>query len=139
MKVLIIDGSDLIRGRLLDLLRDSRDIEVVGQSSNAIDAITDVWRLRPDIVVMDIQLPAGNGIEVLHKIKQHQPGVTVIVLTECSDTIYRHKCLSSGADFILDKASQFYDITDVLKQLNSDKQVNQDREAVKVLKAQEGV
>lgn len=118
MKVLIADGSALIRNRLVDSLEDVKDIEIIGQAKNAIETIAEVWKLNPDAVVMDIQMPAGNAIEVLQSIKKHKPSTCVIVLTSSGDPVYREKCMALGAHSFLDKATEFYRVAEILKGLS---------------------
>jgi DNA-binding NarL/FixJ family response regulator len=118
MKVLIADGSALIRNRLVDSLQEVKDIEIIGQAKNAIETVADVWKLNPDAVVMDVQMPAGNGIEVLQSIKKHKPSTFVIVLTSSDDPVYRQKCMALGAHSFLDKATEFHRVAEILKGLN---------------------
>ncbi|MCX5997656.1 MAG: response regulator transcription factor [Chloroflexi bacterium] len=117
MKVLIADGSSLIRNRLVDSLNGDKDIEIIGQAKNAIETIAEVWKLNPDAVVMDIQMPAGSGTEVLQSIKKHKPSTCVIILTSSDDPVYREKCLALGAHSFLDKATEFYRVAEILKGL----------------------
>ncbi len=119
MKVLIADGSALIRERLVEVINAAGVAEVIGQSNNGVEAITDVWRLDPDVVVLDIHLPHGNGIEVLKKIKKHQPSISVIMLAWSDDPLYREACLALGADAYINKASEFYKIGETLERLNN--------------------
>ena len=118
MKVLIADGSALIRNRLIDSLKDNKDIEIIGQAKNAIETIAALWKLNPDTVVMDIQMPTGSGIEVLQSIKKHKPSTCVIVLTSSDDPAYREKCMALGAHSFLDKATEFYRVAEILKGLS---------------------
>jgi DNA-binding NarL/FixJ family response regulator len=117
MKVLIADGSALIRNRLIDSLKDDKDIEIIGQAKTAIETMAAIWQLNPDAVVMDIQMPAGNAMEVLQSIKKHKPSTCVIVLTSSDDPIYREKCLALGAHSFLDKATEFYRVAEILEGL----------------------
>lgn len=115
MKVLIADGSPLIRGRLVDLLHEQKGVAVAGQAGSAAEAVSESWRSKFDAVIMDIHLPGGNGFEAMHRIKQHHPETRIIVITEFTGGIYRQKCMAAGADYILDKATQFYEIASVLQ------------------------
>ena len=118
MKVLIADGSALIRDRLADSLTADNEIEIIGHANNAIETVAALWKFNPDAVVMDTQLPAGSGIEVLQSIKKHKPSTHVIVLTSSNDPIYREKCIAMGAHAFLDKATEFYVAADILKELH---------------------
>ena len=117
MKVLIVDDSSLIRERLRDLLTELPGIEIIGEAQDKPEAIDSVQKLNPDVVILDICMPNGNGIDVLQDIKKNGPSRQVIVLTNYTNPYYQQKCTTAGADFFFDKATDFEKITEVLKQM----------------------
>ena len=70
-----------------------------------------------DVVILDIHMPEGNGLDVLHTIKQDGVGRMVIILTNYPYPGYRQKCLQAGADFFLDKSAEFDQIPALVEQL----------------------
>jgi two-component system, NarL family, response regulator DevR len=90
-------------------------IEVVGQAQNVPDAVRAIREHRPDLVIQDIQMAGGSGLELLAAIKQGEKAPVVIVLTNDSEPPYRKAYLQAGADFFLDKSSQFDQIPEVLR------------------------
>ncbi len=104
MLIFIADDSDPLRERLTALLSEIEGAEVVGQARNAAQAIEGVRSLNPDLVILDIQMPGGNGIDVLKTIKQDASPPLVIMLTNHVYPQYRKKCMELGADFFLDKS-----------------------------------
>lgn len=104
MMIFIADDSDPVRERLTALLSDIEGAEVVGQARNAAEAIEGVRSLNPDLVILDIQMPGGNGIDVLKAIKRGPSPPIVIMLTNHAYPQYRKKCMALGADFFLDKS-----------------------------------
>jgi DNA-binding NarL/FixJ family response regulator len=68
------------------------------------------------VVILDIRVPGGSGFEVLQNIKQGQAAPIVIVLTNYPYSVYRQKCLQAGADFFLDKSTEFDQIPALLEQ-----------------------
>ncbi len=125
MRVFIADDSAIFRKVLLSSISQCGDAEVVGEAENAMDAIEAINRLRPDIVVLDIRLKAGTGIDILHSIKKTESGTPLtIVLTNFPYDQYRRVSISLGADYFFHKATQFTDFVSVLKglipQLNSE-------------------
>ena len=104
MKVFIADDSMGLIERLLALLSEIPGIEVVGQAHDAPEALAQISKLNPDVVLLDIQMPGGGGIRALRQIKQRRPAPIVLMLTNYSYQQYRQKCMESGADLFLDKS-----------------------------------
>lgn len=100
IRVLIVDDSLLIRTILRDMLKGSLDVEVVGTAVNGIDALEKTSKLRPDVVILDIEMPRMGGLEVLETLQERRIRPKVIVLsTQASrgaDTTRR--ALQLGAD-----------------------------------------
>ena len=115
--VFIVDDSPVVRDRLIQLLGDVPQIEIVGQADIAFEAIQSIRRLRPRAVVLDISMPGGSGIYVLETIVKERPRPTIIMLTNFTTEQYRRKCLQLGADFFFDTSCAFEKVTDVLRQL----------------------
>lgn len=117
LRVLIVDDSALLRGYLMDILRELETIRVVGQAIDATQAVELVAKRRPDVVILDIQLPGVSGIDVLHAVKAHHPAPVVIMFTNYPYPQYRQKCMELGADFFFDKSLEFDALRDVLTSL----------------------
>jgi DNA-binding NarL/FixJ family response regulator len=121
-RVFLVEDSALIRERLLQLLAGLDGVEVVGDADNAVDAIAGIVAAAPDAVVLDIKLKNGSGIDVLKRIKQSLPSVTVIMLTNYATNEYRRRCLEAGAEYFLDKTNEFENLRGILHQLRHDNQ-----------------
>lgn len=117
MKVFIADDSAIISERLIEIISDLPGIEIIGLAQGVKAAIESIRKLKPDVVILDIGMPGGNGIDVLENIKKDKSNTTVMMLTNHSQHQYRKKCLDSGADFFFDKSTEFEKMTEVLKQL----------------------
>lgn len=116
IRVFVVEDSKVIRQRLFALLTGLPGVEIVGDSDTAADAILGITDLAPDIVVLDIKLKNGSGIEVLRTIRQRLAGVTVIMLTNYATDEYRKKCLDAGADYFLDKTNEFERLAPIFTQ-----------------------
>jgi DNA-binding NarL/FixJ family response regulator len=99
------------------MLDELAGIEIVGQAENVAEAISAIQNLQPDVVILDIRLPDGNGIDVLRNIKQDGVGPMVIILTNYPYPGYRQRCLNAGADFFLDKSTEFDQIPALFERL----------------------
>ena len=115
--VFIVDDSPIVRERLATLLSELPNVEVVGQADIAFEAIDSIRKLRPSVVVLDISMPGGSGMQVLESIKQDRPETIVIMFTNFAHDHYRQKCIELGADYFFDKSTEFERVTEVLRRL----------------------
>jgi DNA-binding NarL/FixJ family response regulator len=117
MRVLIADDSPVVVERLVDLLKDVPGVELVGQAKDAPEAVRHVYQLSPDVVILDLQIPGGNGLNVIRAIRPAHPGLDIVVCTNFSHSRYRKECLTAGANFFLDKSMEFEKIPAILRDL----------------------
>jgi DNA-binding NarL/FixJ family response regulator len=115
--VLIADDSQVVVERLRAMLSELREIELAGQARTVPEALHAVRSLRPDVVILDLQMPGGRGMDVLKTVQREQPGSAVIVLTNQSHSQYRKKCLENGARSFLDKSTDFQEVAVVLREM----------------------
>jgi len=115
IKVFIVDDSLIVREHLVTMLDELAGIEIVGQAENVAEAINGIRILQPDVVILDIRMPDGNGIDVLRHVKQDEVSPMVIILTNYPYPAYRQKCLEAGADFFLDKSTEFDQIPELFE------------------------
>jgi len=116
-RVFLVEDSELIRKRLVSMLADVSGADVIGHAENAADAIASILSARPDVLILDIKLKAGSGIEVLQNIKRRMPAMAVIMLTNYASEEYRKKCLEAGAEYFLDKTNEFEQLRPIIEQL----------------------
>lgn len=117
LKVFIADDSIVIRSRLKETLEDQSCIKVIGEAGNARQAITDVRKLDPQVVIIDIRMPEGGGLPVLEDIKARNPEQIVIVLTSFPYPQYIEVYKAAGADYFYDKANDIPKLVEVLVDL----------------------
>jgi DNA-binding NarL/FixJ family response regulator len=114
MKVLIADDSSSVRERIKMLLSELETVETIGEADNVQHAIEHIEQQSPDVVILDIQMPGGNGIDVLRTIVKNDRVPVVIMLTNYPYPQYRKKCMDAGADFFFDKSREFEKVIEVL-------------------------
>ncbi len=107
MKILIVDDSAIIRKRLKAMLSKITELENISQAKDPLEAIRTFDKLTPEVVILDMRMPGGSGIDVLREIKKGDPSPLVIVLTNYPYPQYRRKCIEAGADFFFDKSTEF--------------------------------
>lgn len=117
MRILIADDSAVVRERLIGLLTDLRGVEVVGQAEDAIEARNLAAKLKPDVAILDLRMPKGSGADVLCDIKKLDPTAKVIMLTNYPHPENRKKCMDGGADYFLDKSTEFQKLAAVLMEM----------------------
>lgn len=84
-RVLIVDDHEVVREGLRALLNRRDGMEVVGQAGTVAEAISEAARMTPDVIVMDVRLPDGSGIEACREIREARPETKVIILTSYAD------------------------------------------------------
>lgn len=107
IKVFIADDSVVLRERLREMLRDIPGVEILGCAEDGLLAINSIRELKPDAVVLDMEMPPGTGMDVLKNIKHGMQGPTVVVLTNFPYPQYRKRAMEYGADFFFDKTTEF--------------------------------
>ena len=117
MTLLIADDSDVIVQRLVTMLADVDGLEIVGRAGTVFEATRAVRFLKPDVMILDMRMPGGSGIDVLEAMKRDRVTPIVIVLTNYNHPLYRRKCLESGARFFMDKSTEFENVGAVLSDL----------------------
>jgi DNA-binding NarL/FixJ family response regulator len=104
-RVLVADGHKEIRKVIREFFEGRRGYLVVGEASNGIQAVEEVERLKPDLVLLDLDLPLRNGLEATRLIKQRNADTRVIVSTLFDDPLYRAKAHEVNVDGVVVKSS----------------------------------
>ena len=97
IRLLLVDDHAVVRSGLRMLLEAQPDMEIVGEATNGSEALHMVQNKRPDIVVMDVQMPEGNGIEATKQIKREMPETAVLTLSMYENEQYLIEMLKAGA------------------------------------------
>ena|ERR1700760_616868 len=105
--ILLIDDSPLIIARVQHILEGIHTISNILTAENFAQA-KPLLQKKPDIVLLDIQLPDTNGIDILRFIKREYPDIIVIMLTNDSSETYRARCTALGSYAFLDKSTEFH-------------------------------
>lgn len=97
IRVFLVDAQSLMRQGLKVLLSSEGDIEIVGEADSGRLAIAEVAALGPDVVLMDVVMPSGDGIEAIRTIKLRSPGTQILVLTTYSNQELFQEAAEAGA------------------------------------------
>jgi DNA-binding NarL/FixJ family response regulator len=96
-RVLIVDDHQLFCNGLAELLNSEPGLEVVGQATDAQQAIDQFLELRPQLVTLDISLAKGNGLELIGRFKEIDPDAVVLVVSMFDETTYADSAIKAGA------------------------------------------
>ncbi len=97
LRVLLVDGHEVVRRKLCALLSERRGINIVGEAGTAQQAVDGALRLHPDVVVMDRRLPDRSGVEACSEIRDQAPDTQVIILTAFADEDALFSAMMAGA------------------------------------------
>ena len=117
MRVLVADDSEVFVQRLLRALGEIGGVEIVAQVRTGAEALQAIRNLQPEVVILDIRMPEGSGIDVLESLKRDKTATITIVLTNFAYPQYRKKCLQLGARFFFDKSAEFAKVGEALRRL----------------------
>jgi DNA-binding NarL/FixJ family response regulator len=115
LRLVVVDDHEVVRQGLVALL-DRRDaFQVVGEAGNVEEAMTVVRRMRPDLVIMDVRLPDGSGIEACRDIRSEMPEVRVVILTSYPDEEAVLSAIIAGASGYLLKQIRGRDLVSAVE------------------------
>jgi DNA-binding NarL/FixJ family response regulator len=117
LKIFIVDDSMPIVVRLTNILSENENLKIVGLANNATIAVEYILKSSPDVVILDIHMPDGNGIDILKQIKKERPSIVVLMLTNYTESDYKKICKKEGADYFLDKSIEFEKVLEICNKL----------------------
>ncbi|OLT17953.1 DNA-binding response regulator [Serinicoccus sp. CUA-874] len=115
LRVLLVDDQPLLLQGFSMILSTEPDVEVVGRAGNGLEAVASVAAYRPDVVLMDVQMPVLDGIEATRRIVAEHPEVKVVILTTFDRDDYLFDALEAGASGFLLKNAEADDLVDAVR------------------------
>lgn len=119
VRVLLVDDHAMVREGLRTSLETDPSLEIIGEASNGMEALTLVRQLHPDVVVMDVNMDGMNGIEATQRLCTESPGTRVIGLSVNADEFTRVAMLDAGASLFLSKHAPTHQLCDAIESLAS--------------------
>jgi DNA-binding NarL/FixJ family response regulator len=105
-RIFLADDHVLIRGGLRTLLRAYKDFSICGETDNGIEAVRQAIQAKPDVVIMNVNIPGINGIEATRQIRKATPNTEILIFTTESNEDIMRECLRAGAaGYLLKSAS----------------------------------
>lgn len=105
IRVMLVDDHPVVKRGLRGMLEDVRDLEIVGEASDGIEAVEEAQRLEPDVIVMDVMMPRLDGIEACREIMEKLPATQVLMLTASTERDAVIESVAAGATGYLQKYS----------------------------------
>jgi DNA-binding NarL/FixJ family response regulator len=113
LTVFIADDSYAVLDSLAEMLAEIDGLRVVGTASDVPGSVRQVQEKLPEVLILDLDMPGGSGIQVLRAAKALDPAPVVIIVTNHGFDQVKRRCLAEGADHFLDKSRD----TDVLREI----------------------
>ena len=127
VRIIIADDHRLFREGLVNLLSDSKDIEIIAEAENGNDAIVKARELNPDIIVMDIGMPVLNGVDATSRLLKELPAIKVIALSMHSEKQFIKGMLEAGASGYLFKNCAYDELIEAIHTVNTGKKYLSDK------------
>ncbi len=121
IKVLLADDHHVVRAGIRQLLESAADIQVIAEAGDGEEAQSLIRKHKPDVAVLDIQMPRASGIEVTRWVRSHLPEVGVLILTAYDDDPYVMAVLQAGANGYVLKTGQADELIQAVRDVNEGK------------------
>jgi two-component system response regulator DevR len=117
IRVFLLDDHEVVRRGIADLLTQDGDIEIVGESGSAVEAIHRIPALRPDVAILDARLPDGSGIDVCRQVRSVDPAIHALILTSYDDDEALFAAIMAGAAGYVLKQIRGTDLVDAVRRV----------------------
>jgi DNA-binding NarL/FixJ family response regulator len=116
-KILIVDDHPIVRKGLTQLVSHEPDMEVCGEAEDVAEALEQVGALCPDLVVVDISLKTGHGIDLIGRIKASHPEIKTLVWSMFDEKVFAERALRAGAMGYINKQQSIEKVVDAIRQV----------------------
>ena len=116
-RVFLLDDHEVVRRGVRELLEADSDMEVVGEAGTAEEALGRIPATRPDVAVLDVRLPDGDGVEVCREIRSRHPEIACVMLTSFADDEAVYAAIMAGAAGYLLKQVRGNDLVDGIRRV----------------------
>ena len=133
IRILIADDHPIVREGLARVLNQEEDLKVVGLAENGLEAVARARELRPDIILMDLQMPEMDGVEAIQKVKEEAPDIGIIILTTYDADDYLFRGIEAGARGYLLKDSPPEEVLKAIRAVHKGESLIQPKVASRLL------
>jgi two-component system, NarL family, response regulator DevR len=119
LRVFLLDDHEVVRRGIRELLESEDDIEVVGEAGTAEEALSRIPPTRPQVAVLDVRLPDGDGVEVCREIRSRHPEIQCLMLTSFADDDALFSSIMAGASGYVLKQVKGTDLVDAIRRVGA--------------------
>jgi len=131
--VFLVDDHEVVRRGVADLLEEAEDLTVIGQASSVSEALARIPAVRPDIAVLDVRLPDGNGVELCRELRSALPDLNCLMLTSYTDEQAMMDAILAGAGGYVIKDIKGMQLVDAVRQVGSGRSLLDNRAAAALM------
>jgi len=117
VRVFLLDDHEIVRRGLRELLEAQDDFTIVGEASTAAEALSRIAPTQPDVAIIDMRLPDGNGVEVCREVRSREPAIQCLILTSFDDDEALFDAIMAGAAGYLLKQIKGTDLVDAIRRV----------------------
>lgn len=121
IRLFLADDHQMFRQGLFSMLDKVEDIQVVGEASDGLEALKEIQKSEPDVVILDVAMPGMEGVEVARRVRKLLPHTRILMLTMHADKYYAVEALKAGAHGFLLKEESFTRLIDAIREKDQKK------------------
>lgn len=133
LNVFLVDDHEVVRRGVADLLEAEPDLKVVGHASSVSEALARIPALRPDVVVLDVRLPDGNGVELCRDLRSKMPELNCLMFTSFTDEQAMMDAILAGAGGYVIKDIKGMDLVSAVRTVGSGRSLLDNRAAAALM------
>ena len=133
IKVFLVDDHEVVRRGVADLLEADPTLTVIGEAGTAAQALSRILALRPDVAVLDVRLPDGNGIELCRELRSRMPELNVLILTSYTDEEAMLNAILAGAGGYVIKDIQGLQLVSAVREVGAGRSLLDTRAAATLM------
>jgi DNA-binding NarL/FixJ family response regulator len=134
MRVLVVEDHAIVRSGIISLVESESDMTVVGEAVDGADALTAFRACRPDVVLMDLQMPKVDGVEAIGRIRSEFPQARLLVLTMHGGDALAVRALKAGAAGFVVKTALRQELIDAMREVHAGRRYVPSHVAVEIAK-----
>jgi DNA-binding NarL/FixJ family response regulator len=133
LKVFLVDDHEVVRRGVAELIEVEEDLSIIGQAATAAEALARVPALQPDVAVLDIRLPDGNGVELCRDLRSKMPDLNCLMLTSYTDEQAMLDAILAGAGGYVIKDIKGMELVEAIRTVGSGKSLLDNRAAAALM------
>lgn len=133
IKVFLVDDHEVVRRGLVDLLSADRDLEVIGEAGSVLQAMARIPALQPDVAVLDVRLPDGNGVELCRDLLSRMPDLRCLMLTSFTSEEAMLDAILAGASGYIVKDIKGMELAEAIKDVGAGRSLLDSRAAAALM------